>query len=191
MLFYSFSYFLIVSSVFVILADNIVFSLGFLVFSFASAAILLILLEAEFLGLILIVIYVGAIAILFLFAVMLVENKLTVVKKNSLTLTAPVSVVFGLLLFLPILATFNTFSELKPCSFQNPIICIRELLESNTEISILGGLVYSYYSTHLLITGMLLLVIILGIFRLTNFLYLKISHQIAFKQLSRAYAKIY
>jgi NADH-quinone oxidoreductase subunit J len=185
MLFYSLSYFLLMSSAFVILADNIIFSLVFLLFSFASAAIILILLEAEFLGLILIVIYVGAIAILFLFAVMLVENKLTVVKKNSLTLSAPVGVVFGLLLFLPILLAFNAFNELKPCNFQNYFICIRELLESNTEIDSLGSLLYSYYSIHLLITGMLLLVIMLGIFRLTHFSDKKMKYQSAFKQLTR------
>ena len=187
MIFYSFSYFLIVSSICVILADNIVFSLGFLVFSFASAAMLLILLESEFLGLLLIVIYVGAIAILFLFAVMLAETKLTSVKKNSVTLSAPVGVVFGLLLFLPILASFNVFNELKPSDYQNPFICIRDLLESSTEVNSLGCLLYSYYSIHLLITGMLLLVIILGVFKLTitkNFL--EMTRQSAFKQLSRA-----
>jgi NADH-quinone oxidoreductase subunit J len=184
-LFYSFVYLLITSSIFVVLSNNVVFSLVFLILSFLSASILLILLEVEFLGLLLIVIYVGAIAILFLFAVMLVENKLTVVKKNAGTLSAPISAVFGFLLFLPILGAVNTFNEIKPSSYNTSLICIRELLESNTEISSLGSLLYSYYSVHLLITGMLLLVIILGVFRLTNFLFKKVKHQSAFKQLSR------
>jgi NADH-quinone oxidoreductase subunit J len=164
MLFCSFLYILIVSSVFVILADNIVFSLIFLVSSFASAAILLIRLEAEFLTLIYLVIYI---AILFFSSVD--GNRTNCNNPPSLTSSAPVGAIFKLLLFLLILVAFNLFNEFKPGSFQNPFVCIIELSESNIEISISGSLLYFDYSINPLRTGLLLLVTILGIFRLTNF----------------------
>lgn len=172
------------------MSTNVIFALVFLIISFISASVLLILMGSEFLGLLLIVIYVGAIAILFLFAVMLVETKLTVIKKNSETLAAPVSLIFGLLVFLPILGALNSFDEIKPFCYKPSLMCIRELIESNTEINSLGSLLYSYYSVHLLLTGIIVLVIILGIFRLTNFLFIKVKPQSSFKQLARS-AEIY
>ena len=76
LLFYVFSGTLIFSSVMVISAQNAIYSVLFLVLSFLAAASFLFLLKCEFLSLIFILIYVGAIAILFLFVVMMLNIKL-------------------------------------------------------------------------------------------------------------------
>jgi NADH-quinone oxidoreductase subunit J len=62
----------------VIVSNNTIFSLIFLVLSFLRASVMLIILESDFIGLLLIIVYDGAIAILFLFTVMVAETKLTI-----------------------------------------------------------------------------------------------------------------
>ena len=81
-LFYFFSFILILSSLMVIVVQNAVHSVLFLVLSFISSASLLFLLECEFVALLFIMIYVGAIAVLFLFVVMMLDVKTLTVKKD-------------------------------------------------------------------------------------------------------------
>ena len=83
-LFYLISILLIISSILVILAKHPIFSVIFLIFSFILSSFLLVILECEFLALLFIIIYVGAIAILFLFAIMMLESKSINLIKNSI-----------------------------------------------------------------------------------------------------------
>src|ERR1700712_948069 len=80
--FYFFSAILIASAVMVIAARNPVHSVLFLILSFVNAAGLFLLMGAEFLGMILIVVYVGAVAVLFLFVVMLLDVDFTQFKQG-------------------------------------------------------------------------------------------------------------
>jgi NADH-quinone oxidoreductase subunit J len=186
-LFYGFFYVLLITSLCVVFEDSVKFSAIWLMLSFFTASLLLILLESEFLGLLLIIIYVGAIAILFLFAIMLTETKFVDLKKTSLISTsAPAGVLFGFLIYLPVLISMNTFTTFKPFLYTNPIIHVNELIVSGTEINDFGGVLYSYYAIPLLLTGVILLVILLGVFRLTDSLYAPTKHQSDFKQLSRS-----
>ena len=97
-LFYLFSIFLVISAFMVVVAQHPVFSLLFLVASFIFSAFLLFLLECEFLALLFLVVYVGAIAILFLFSIMMLESKLNNLSKNS-TKYVPVGFVFFFFFF--------------------------------------------------------------------------------------------
>ena len=97
-LFYLSSIFLVVSSSLVILAQHSVFSLIFLVISFLCSSFLLFMLECEFLGLLFILVYVGAIAILFLFSIMMLESKQSNLSRNT-TKYVPVGILFGVSLF--------------------------------------------------------------------------------------------
>src|SRR5690349_14452369 len=72
-LFYAFSGVLLVSAVGVITARNPVHAALFLVFSFVNSAVLWMLLEAEFLAIVLVLVYVGAVMVLFLFVVMMLD----------------------------------------------------------------------------------------------------------------------
>ena len=80
-LFYLFSIVLLLSSLMVILVNNSIYSVLFLVLSFIASASLLFLLKCEFLALMFIIIYVGAIAVLFLFVVMMLDIKTISLKK--------------------------------------------------------------------------------------------------------------
>ena len=70
------TFLLLFSSVFVLISENPVHSVLFLILTFCNAAAILLLLNVEFLGLIFIIVYVGAIAVLFLFVVMMLNVKI-------------------------------------------------------------------------------------------------------------------
>ena len=82
--FYFFSFVLILSALMTVLSQNSIYSVLFLVLSFVSSSSILFLLECEYISLIFIIIYVGAIAVLFLFVVMMLDVKTVYLAKDSL-----------------------------------------------------------------------------------------------------------
>jgi NADH-quinone oxidoreductase subunit J len=193
-LFYFFSYSLVFSSIMVIVAQHPVFSLLFLVSSFIFSSFLLFLLECEFLALLFIVVYVGAIAILFLFAIMMLESKLINLSKNTIKYF-PIGVIFSIFLLLPILNVIDSFfsanSELISDSFYvNNYQNWYDLIDSTNDVSVYGQILYSYFALQLLISGLILLVILLGVVSLTNSYEKQTRQQSTFRQLSRT-AKIF
>ena len=81
MFFNIFSAILIVSSLMVILSRNAVYSVLFLVFTFLNASIIFLISNAEFLAMTLVIVYVGAVAVLFLFVVMMLNINATKIKR--------------------------------------------------------------------------------------------------------------
>ena len=187
-LFYVFSIFLVFSSSMVVLAQHPVFSLLFLVASFLFSAFLLFLLECEFLGLLFILVYVGAIAILFLFSIMMLESKLVNLSRNSLKYL-PIGFIFGsfllIFLFFEIATNFEynySYNDFHWNIYQNWY----DLIDSLNDVEVYGQVLYSYYVFHFLISGLILLLILIGIVYLTNvFFNSQIVEQSLFKQLSR------
>jgi len=98
-LFYFFSSFAILASIFVIFTKNPVFSILFLIFTFTNVSCLLFLFNFEFLPISFLVIYAGAIAVLFLFVLMMLNIKLAELQENYLTLL-PVASFFSFLFLL-------------------------------------------------------------------------------------------
>ena len=82
--FYFFSFLVISSSVLVIFSNNAVHSVLFLIFTFFNSAILFILMNAEFLAMTIVIVYVGAIAVLFLFVVMMLNIAESAIKEGFL-----------------------------------------------------------------------------------------------------------
>ena len=95
LLFYIFSSIAIVSSLMLISARNPVHSVLFLVLVFCNAAGLLILLETEFLAMLFLVVYVGAIAVLFLFVVMMLNVRVTELNQSILRYIPSISSSFS------------------------------------------------------------------------------------------------
>jgi NADH-quinone oxidoreductase subunit J len=192
-LFYVFSAALVFSAFMVIVAQHPVFSLLFLVSSFIFSSFLLFLLECEFLALLFIVVYVGAIAILFLFAIMMLESKLINLSKNTIKYF-PVSVVFSLILLIPLLNTINSHFEstffLFDSFYLNTYQNWYDLIDSTNDISVYGQVLYSYFVLQFLIAGLILLLILIGVVYLTNSYEKHTIQQSHFRQLSRK-AKIF
>jgi NADH-quinone oxidoreductase subunit J len=106
-LFYFFSTLAVLSSFFVIFTKNPVFSVLFLIFSFTNVSCILFLLNFEFLPVSFLVIYVGAIAVLFLFVLMMLNIKLAELQKSYFNFI-PISVIFCFIFIVEFLFIFRT-----------------------------------------------------------------------------------
>jgi NADH-quinone oxidoreductase subunit J len=179
----------IISSGMVISVKNPVHSVLFLILVFLNASGLLFLLEVEFFSLMFIVVYVGAIAVLFLFVVMMLDIKITDSNKSSNRFKYfPVASLLGLILFSEIISVIIRNFE------SNPLFHDRERalkawyvtgLESDTgnsfviyeenlyglvslnDIEVLGQILYTYCFIYFLIAGIILLVAMIGAIVLT------------------------
>lgn len=100
-LFYLFATTLVGSALGVILSRNPVYSVLFLILAFINSAFLWMLLEAEFLALLLIVVYVGAVAVLFLFVVMMMDINIAEIQQGF-TKYAPIGAILGLIVIIEI-----------------------------------------------------------------------------------------
>ena len=187
--FYSLFALLVLCAFMVIIAQHPVFSLLFLVGCFILSAFILFLLECEFLALLFIVVYVGAIAILFLFAVMMLESKFTNLSKNAFRYI-PISFFFALIFLYPFLTEIFSAFDQNPFSktfYINVYQNWYDLIDSVTDIEVYGQVLYSYFVLQFLIAGLILLMVLIGVVYLTNnFNSLGILEQSDFKQLSRS-----
>lgn len=192
-LFLLFSSFLVFSALMVVFSKHPVFSLLFLVGCFLFSSVLLFLLECEFLALLFIVIYVGAIAILFLFAIMMLESKAVDLSKNLIKYL-PVGFLFIIFLLIPLLneitSQFNGIL-LEKSFYVNNYQNWYDLIDSITDVEVYGHVLYSYFVLHFLIAGLILLLVLIGVVYLTNtYNSTEILEQSIFKQLSR-HSKIF
>lgn len=193
-LFYTFSIVLLVSSFMVITAQNAIYSVLFLVLSFLASSSLLFLLKCEFLSLIFILIYVGAIAILFLFVVMMLDLKTSNKKENSLKYF-PFGFVIGSVFVTEIvLVVSDTFKEnpYKNGVLSNFYVNWYDKLDVFTEIQALGQVVYTQYVLQFLVAGNVLLLATLAAVVLTINTSTNTNNktQVIFKQLSRNYKNV-
>jgi NADH-quinone oxidoreductase subunit J len=176
------------SAFLVILSKNPVHSVLFLILTFCNATGILLIFGVEFLSIILIIIYVGAVAVLFLFVVMMLDIKVLNQKFKEKVVYLPISLLIGSIFLTEILLLISnslTQKDLLNNSHyykQNWI----DLLDSVTNIETLGQILYTYYFSFFLIAGLILLIALIGAVSLT----LKEKqtyNQDLFKQLSRSY----
>lgn len=185
LLFYFFSGVLVFSAIMVIVASHSVFSLLFLVLSFLASAFLLLMLESEFLALIFIVVYVGAIAVLFLFAVMMLDAKLQNLTRNIFRYL-PVGFIFALGFLAPVLyQCFFKIADNTSVFTQSNYTNWYDLIDSTSDVEVYGQVLYSYFVLQFLVVGLILLVTVVGVVYLTNsYTSNKIVDQSTYKQLS-------
>jgi NADH-quinone oxidoreductase subunit J len=162
--FYVFAFIAVASAFMVISARNPVHSVLYLILTFFNAAGLFLLTGAEFLALILLVVYVGAVAVLFLFVVMMLDVDFAELKQGALQY-APIGGLVGLILAAELLIVVGGYvaaPELAgPITRPIPPMAVR----SNT--AALGDLLYTDYIFFFQIAGMVLLVAMIGAIVLT------------------------
>ena len=160
--FFVFSFAAISSAVCVIFSSSSVHSVLWLILSFISAAGLFILLNAEFLAMLLVVVYVGAVAVLFLFVVMMLnaDPKKTKTKFSNFV---PVGILTALIIFLELSVVFGgwKFSE------ELYINSVSSNLTKEDNTSSLGNILYTNYFLPFQIAGIILLVAMIGAIILT------------------------
>jgi len=163
--FYAFSAVLLASGVMVIASRNPVHSVLFLILAFFNAAALFLLLGAEFLALILVIVYVGAVAVLFLFVVMMLDINFVELRQGVLQYL-PVGAVVGIILLIELVFVFGAWVVVPnvAASIAAPMPLAGGI--SNTQA--LGALIYTRYVYAFQAAGLVLLVAMIGAIVLTH-----------------------
>lgn len=162
--FYLFSAVLLAAALMVVAARNPVHSVLYLILCFVNAAALFLLLGAEFLALILIVVYVGAVAVLFLFVVMMLDVDFAELRQGFLNYL-PSGALIGIVVLCEILIVVGGWAIL-PEEMVTPAVPTPPLdALSNTEA--IGQLLYTRYLFYFQAAGLVLLVAMIGAIVLT------------------------
>ncbi len=163
--FYLFAGILLVSALMVITARNPVHSVLFLILGFFNAAGLFVLLGAEFIAMILVIVYVGAVAVLFLFVVMMLDIDFANLRKGAMQYI-PVGIVIGAILLFELVAVYS-YWQFAPEAAQNIALPLAEFGElQNSEA--LGMVLYTDYIFAFQMSGLILFVAMIGAIVLTN-----------------------
>nr|WGU20072.1 NADH dehydrogenase subunit 6 [Phytophthora sp. ML-2023a] len=211
--FYTFSTIALTSAIFVIYSTNTIYSAFFLILVFTNSTGLLLISEVEFLSIMLIIIYVGAITVLFLFVIMMLDVNVLIDKNKInnnfgyLPIIFLISFIFFLETFVMFSKVFTTYYHLINNSFFNQEVNILlyrmpnvfyvfidekpffknviDQLDIITNIETIGQILYSYYSFFFLAAGIILLIALIGAVTLTKKEKKKNFKQKIYKQLSR------
>ena len=164
--FYFFSFVAIISAIMVTASRNTVHSVFFLILDFISISCLFIMIGAEFLGMIMLIVYVGAVAVLFLFVVMMLnvaqqKNQWFGSYKSSSHI--PIGLLVSLIIFFELIIVVGGW-KYKPDLLNSSTITISS---STSNTHSLGNVLYTDYIHLFQISGMILLVAMVGAIVLT------------------------
>ena len=182
--FFAFAFIAIISAIMVTVSKNTVHSVFFLILDFISISCLFIMMGAEFLGMIMLIVYVGAVAVLFLFVVMMLnvaqqKNQWFASKESSRHI--PVGLIISTLIFFELIIVIGGW-KYKPDLF--------DLNNSMTNFNLsnthsIGQILYTDYIHIFQISGMILLVAMVGAIVLTYRKREGVKTQSYLKQISR------
>tara|TARA_B100001248_G_C27259577_1_gene397795 strand:- start:110 stop:742 length:633 start_codon:yes stop_codon:yes gene_type:complete len=182
--FYFFSVIAVVSAIMVTVSKNTVHSVFFLILDFISISCLFIMIGAEFLGMIMLIVYVGAVAVLFLFVVMMLnvaQQKNQWFVSNASSGHIPVGLLISVIIFFELIIVIGGW-KYKPGLFNSEDLKISEDI-SNTHS--LGQVLYTDYIHIFQISGMILLIAMIGAIVLTFRQREGVKKQSYLKQISR------
>ncbi len=180
--FYFFSIIAIFSSLMVITSRNTVNSVFFLILDFISVGCLFIMVGAEFLGMIILIVYVGAVAVLFLFVVMMLnvaeQKQSWFIGKKSTHI--PTGLIVSVLIFLELLVVVGGWQQ------KDDLMSSKTLVISNiSNTHQLGLVMYTDYILYFQLAGIILLLSMIGAILLTFRKRVGVKKQSYFKQISR------
>ncbi len=164
LVFYLFAAVVVASGAMVISSRNPVHSVLFLILAFFNAAGLFVLMGAEFLAMILVVVYVGAVAVLFLFVVMMLDINFVELRQGFIRYL-PVGATIGLVLLAELVLVTGAWTVAPdlPTAFSAPIPPVGEVTNTHA----LGGLLYTRYVYLFQAAGVILLIAMIGAIVLT------------------------
>ena len=182
--FYFFSIIAIISAIMVTASKNTVHSVFFLILDFISISCLFIMIGAEFLGMIMLIVYVGAVAVLFLFVVMMLnvaQQKNQWFSSDSSSRHIPVGLIISAIIFFELIIVIGGW-KYKP-DLVSPSETLLSSNISNTHS--LGQVLYTDYVHIFQISGMILLIAMIGAIVLTYRQRDGVKKQSYVKQISR------
>jgi NADH-quinone oxidoreductase subunit J len=181
LVFYLFSAVAVAAGVMVISARNPVHSVLFLILAFFNGAGLFVLLGAEFLAMVLVVVYVGAVAVLFLFVVMMLDINFVRLREGFLQYL-PIGALIGLILLVELFLVLGTWA-LRPAAVGFAVE--QPVPPGRTNVQALGDLFYTDYFYLFQAAGLILLVAIIGAITLTLRARPRVRHQRIAEQVHR------
>ena len=182
--FYTFSFIAIVSAIMVTVSKNTVHSVFFLILDFISISCLFIMIGAEFLGMIMLIVYVGAVAVLFLFVVMMLnvaqqKNQWFSARESSKHI--PVGLIISSIIFFELIIVIGGW-KFKPDLMNSLSLTIDKNITNTHSI---GYVLYTDYIHIFQLSGMILLVAMIGAIVLTFRQRSGVKKQSYFSQISR------
>ena len=182
--FYTFSFIAIISAIMLTVSKNTVHSVFFLILDFISISCLFIMIGAEFIGMMMLIVYVGAVAVLFLFVVMMLnvtqqENQWFISTKSSTHL--PIGLLISLVIFFELIVVIGGW-KFKPDLITSMSLSINQNI---TNTHSLGNVIYTDYIHVFQLSGMILLVAMIGAIVLTFRQRSGVKRQSYLKQISR------
>jgi NADH-quinone oxidoreductase subunit J len=194
LLFFAFSGLALFASLFVVFSANPVHSVLSLILVFCTTSMLLLLLRVDFLSLLLVVVYVGAIAVLFLFVVMMLNVKLVQLSESTvrwfplgllvaIALTTEVFYVFGAAIGDYSVTTYFTVVD-TPLCVSSDFDWLNQVLGLES-LAFLGSVLYSYFLYSFVVSSFVLLVALIGAIVLTVGSRRLSRRQHIYKQVSR------
>ena len=179
--FYTFAIILVISSIMVIIAKNPVHSVFFLILTFFNATGLFVLMGAEFLAMLLLIVYVGAVAVLFLFVVMMLNIDFNSLRTGMIK-NAPLGLLIGTILLGEMIFSFIGMKYGVANKPGNELFIVLGE-EENTRA--LGNVLYTKYIYLFQCAGLILLVAMIGAIVLTHRKRDNVKQQDAVKQVLR------
>jgi len=182
--FYTFSLIAIISSLMVIASKNTVHSVFFLILDFITISCLFIMIGAEFLGMIMLIVYVGAVAVLFLFVVMMLnvaQQKKQWFEATSGYSHMPIGLIIGVVIFFELIIVVGGWKH-KPDLLSAKLI---NFDQNVTNTHLIGNILYTDYIHLFQLSGMILLVAMIGAIVLTFRKRTGIKRQSYIRQISR------
>ena len=160
-IFYLFSTILVISSLMVITIKNPVMAAFYLVLCFFSTAPIWLLMEAEFLAVVLVLVYVGAVMVLFLFVVMMLDINVAILRKGFVK-NLPLAILTALAMLTTLIMVFNSGAF----NLENYAQPARKGLDYNNTVE-LGTVLYTQYLLQFEVAAVILLVAIIAAISLT------------------------
>jgi len=182
--FYTFSLIAIFSAIMVIASKNTVHSVFFLILDFISISCLFIMIGAEFLGMIMLIVYVGAVAVLFLFVVMMLnvaQQKNQWFESTSDNTHIPIGLLISVVIFFELVIVVGGW-KYKPDLLLSVSVGINQNI---TNTHAIGNILYTDYIHLFQLSGMILLVAMIGAIVLTYRKRSGIKRQSYLSQISR------
>jgi NADH-quinone oxidoreductase subunit J len=165
--FYLFSAIMLGSALMVVAARNPVHAVLFLILAFVNAAGLFVLLSAEFLAMILVIVYVGAVAVLFLFVVMMLDVDFTELKQGFLQYL-PIGALIGVVFLIELVFVAGTIvAGGKITGAPLPVNAVAEGVQKISNVKAIGQVLYTTYVYYFEAAGLILLVAMVGAIVLT------------------------
>ena len=180
--FYFFSLITVFSSFMVIVSRNTVYSVFFLILVFVSVSVLFIMIGAEFLGMIMLIVYVGAVAVLFLFVVMMLNVTERTTKRSTrkgFINNISVGSIVGAIIFLEIIVVIGGWK------YKSNFDSLTAVNSGLTNTHALGNILYTDYIHLFQISGLILLIAMVGAITLTFSKRENVKRQNYFTQISR------